>query len=105
MVVCDLNMPNMNGLEMIRKVRQDSRFDGIPIVMLTTEGQKEKMAEAEQAHPAACARHRGALRGWSVAVAVALIWLAHIGIDRMLGYGLKHARGFGHTHLGPAGRR
>jgi two-component system chemotaxis response regulator CheY len=49
LVVCDLNMPNMNGIEMIRKVREDRRFDGIPIVMLTTEAQKEKMMEAKQA--------------------------------------------------------
>ena len=33
-----------------------------------------------------------------------LIWLAHIGLDRMLGYGLKYARGFGDTHLGAVGR-
>ncbi|MCJ2021362.1 DUF4260 domain-containing protein [Methylobacterium sp. E-065] len=35
---------------------------------------------------------------------LALIWLAHIGLDRTLGYGLKYARGFGDTHLGPIGR-
>ena len=49
LVVCDLNMPNMNGIEMVREARADSRFNGIPIVMLTTEGQKEKMLEAKQA--------------------------------------------------------
>ncbi|WP_375258067.1 response regulator [Citreimonas sp.] len=49
LVVCDLNMPNMNGIEMIRKARADRRFDGIPIVMLTTEAQKEKMMEAKAA--------------------------------------------------------
>ena len=36
---------------------------------------------------------------------VALIWLAHIGFDRALGYGLKQARGFAFTHLGYIGRR
>jgi Domain of unknown function (DUF4260) len=30
----------------------------------------------------------------------ALIWLAHIGFDRAVGYGLKYATGFKHTHLG-----
>jgi hypothetical protein len=30
--------------------------------------------------------------------------VAHIGFDRMLGYGLKHASGFGDTHLGRIGR-
>ena len=35
---------------------------------------------------------------------LALIWLAHIGLDRAVGYGLKYASGFGDTHLGPLGR-
>ncbi|CAI2022231.1 DUF4260 domain-containing protein [Serratia plymuthica] len=30
----------------------------------------------------------------------ALIWCAHIGFDRTLGYGLKYAQGFAYTHLG-----
>jgi hypothetical protein len=34
-----------------------------------------------------------------VAVQVGLIWLAHIGIDRAIGYGLKHPTGFKDTHL------
>jgi uncharacterized protein DUF4260 len=38
------------------------------------------------------------------AMAVALIWLAHCGIDRALGYGLKYPAGFGFTHLGRIGR-
>lgn len=29
----------------------------------------------------------------------ACIWVAHIGFDRALGYGLKYSSGFGHTHL------
>jgi hypothetical protein len=36
--------------------------------------------------------------------AVALIFLAHIGFDRALGYGLKYASGFGDTHFGRIGR-
>ena len=31
---------------------------------------------------------------------VALIWAAHVGFDRMLGYGLKYPTGFADTHLG-----
>jgi hypothetical protein len=38
-----------------------------------------------------------------IAVSIALIWLAHIGFDRALGYGLKYAAGFGFTHLGRIG--
>lgn len=36
-------------------------------------------------------------------LSVALIWAAHIGADRALGYGLKYAAGFGFTHLGRIG--
>jgi Domain of unknown function (DUF4260) len=32
-------------------------------------------------------------------LAVALIWANHIGVDRLLGFGLKYADGFGYTHL------
>ncbi len=42
--------------------------------------------------------------GSPVASALALIGVAHIGFDRMLGYGLKYASGFGDTHLGRIGR-
>ena len=35
----------------------------------------------------------------------ALIWINHIGVDRMLGYGLKYPEGFGWTHLGKLGKK
>ena len=38
--------------------------------------------------------------GVPVAGAGGLIWIAHIGIDRLLGYGLKYSTAFGDTHLG-----
>lgn len=38
-------------------------------------------------------------------LSIALIWLAHIGIDRALCYGLKYSAGFGFTHLGRIGRQ
>jgi hypothetical protein len=41
----------------------------------------------------------------SAAVGVALIWFAHIGLDRMLGYGLKYPTAFGDTHLGSVGKK
>src|SRR5687768_16672527 len=34
----------------------------------------------------------------------ALIWAAHVGFDRALGYGLKYSTSFGDTHLGRIGR-
>jgi len=36
-------------------------------------------------------------------LSIAMIWLAHIGVDRALGYGLKYSAGFGFTHLGRIG--
>src|SRR5882757_5304814 len=37
-------------------------------------------------------------------LSIAMIWLAHIGFDRALGYGLKYSAGFGFTHLGRIGK-
>jgi Domain of unknown function (DUF4260) len=37
-------------------------------------------------------------------LSIAMIWLAHIGMDRALGYGLKYPKGFAFTHLGRIGR-
>jgi len=41
---------------------------------------------------------------FSVSATVALIWVAHIGFDRLVGYGLKYGAGFNYTHLGLIGR-
>ncbi len=38
--------------------------------------------------------------GGPLALSLALIWLAHLGLDRLLGYGLKYATAFKDTHLG-----
>ena len=46
----------------------------------------------------------GILTGQSMAQLGALIWLAHVGFDRVLGYGLKEDSGFKDTHLGHIGR-
>ncbi len=41
LIIADLNMPRMNGLELIRTIRKDPVYSDIPIVMLTTEGSEE----------------------------------------------------------------
>jgi Domain of unknown function (DUF4260) len=46
----------------------------------------------------------GVLASTSIAIDVALIWLGHIGVDRLLGYGLKLPTAFQDTHLGRIGR-
>src|SRR5918997_4100238 len=42
----------------------------------------------------------GLLGGSSLALMVALVWFAHIGMDRLVGYGLKYPTEFKDTHLG-----
>lgn len=48
MIVTDLNMPNMDGIELIRNVRAISEFKFIPIIMLTTESQENKKIEGRK---------------------------------------------------------
>ena len=45
-IVLDINMPLMNGLEFLQKIRTDEAFTSIPVVMLTTEGQDEDKDKA-----------------------------------------------------------
>lgn len=49
MIVTDLNMPNMDGIELIRNVRANGDNKFVPIIMLTTESQNEKKAEGKTA--------------------------------------------------------
>jgi hypothetical protein len=46
----------------------------------------------------------GILGGTPLTIEIALIWLGHIGVDRLLGYGLKLPSAFQDTHLGRIGR-
>ena len=49
MVVCDVNMPNMNGLEMVEHVKRRPEHKSLPILMLTTEGQPSMIKRAKEA--------------------------------------------------------
>jgi two-component system, chemotaxis family, chemotaxis protein CheY len=49
LVVTDLYMPQMDGIEFIRNVRQLSDYQKIPMLLLTTETQIEKIKEAKEA--------------------------------------------------------
>jgi len=41
-ILSDLNMPEMNGLEMLAAIKADSRLQGIPVIIISTEGSDEK---------------------------------------------------------------
>lgn len=49
LVITDINMPNMDGIEMIKQLRQTDGYKFTPIIALTTENQDSKMQEGKAA--------------------------------------------------------
>ena len=48
LVVTDWNMPNMNGIELVKAIRSDTEIKDIPILMVTAEAKKENIIAAAQ---------------------------------------------------------
>lgn len=49
LAIVDLNMPHMDGIELIRTVRGDDRLKGLPMILLTTESREEDRRMAREA--------------------------------------------------------
>lgn len=49
LIITDMNMPNMNGVEMTQQVRQLDNYRHTPILMLTTESEKDTKMQGKQA--------------------------------------------------------
>jgi two-component system chemotaxis response regulator CheY len=49
LVITDLNMPNLDGIGLIRSVRANPAYRGMPIIMLTTESQESRKQEGRAA--------------------------------------------------------
>lgn len=49
MIIADLNMPNLDGIALIREVRSSMAYKFVPIIMLTTESQEAKKTEGKKA--------------------------------------------------------
>jgi two-component system chemotaxis response regulator CheY len=49
LVVCDWNMPNMSGLELLRKVRSETNYKTVPFVLVTAENEQKQVIEAAKA--------------------------------------------------------
>lgn len=48
-VVTDWNMPEMNGLDLVKKIRAEKKYEDMPIIMVTTEGGKAEVITALKA--------------------------------------------------------
>jgi two-component system chemotaxis response regulator CheY len=48
-LITDWNMPEMNGLELVKKVRSEEKYEDMPIIMVTTEGGKAEVITALKA--------------------------------------------------------
>ena len=46
LVLSDINMPEMSGIEMLQKVKADPGLSSIPVIMISTEGSEERISEA-----------------------------------------------------------
>lgn len=49
LILCDWNMPDMSGIEVLKKIRSDDELKDIPFVMVTAETEKEKILAAIKA--------------------------------------------------------
>jgi two-component system chemotaxis response regulator CheY len=48
LILSDINMPNMDGLELLGKIRAEQAWQSVPIIMITTEGSQNKVLQALQ---------------------------------------------------------
>lgn len=49
LIISDVNMPNMDGITFVRELKKNPTYKFTPVIMLTTEGSAEKMAEGKAA--------------------------------------------------------
>ena len=49
LIVSDVNMPNMNGIEFVTEVKKHPKHRFLPVIMLTTENQRDKMEQGRAA--------------------------------------------------------
>ena len=48
LILSDINMPNMDGLQLLAQLKQNDKWKSVPIIMVTTEGGQGKVIEAVQ---------------------------------------------------------
>lgn len=48
LVLADVNMPNMNGIQLLAQIKANAEWASVPVIMVTTEGSQSKVMEAAQ---------------------------------------------------------
>lgn len=48
LVLADVNMPNMNGIQLLAQIKANAEWAALPVIMVTTEGSQSKVMEAAQ---------------------------------------------------------
>ena len=48
LILSDINMPNMDGLELLQRVKANDAWRALPVIMVTTEGSQDKVMQAIQ---------------------------------------------------------
>ena len=48
LVLSDINMPNMDGIQLLGQIRANDAWKNVPVIMITTEGSQAKVVEAAQ---------------------------------------------------------
>ncbi len=48
LILSDINMPNMDGIELLTKIKEDAEIRTVPILMVTTEGNQARVMQALQ---------------------------------------------------------
>ncbi len=46
LILSDINMPNMDGIEMLSKLKSSAEFRSVPVIMMTTDGSQDKVLRA-----------------------------------------------------------
>ena len=46
LIMCDINMPNMSGLQLLQQIKEEKLAAGVPIVMVTTENSEPQVRQA-----------------------------------------------------------
>ena len=49
LMICDVNMPNMDGITFVKELKQNAQYKFTPVIMLTTESQEAKKMEGQAA--------------------------------------------------------